>query len=47
MRAPHPGQGEPEGLVHAIGRCNLDGLPGDKRPYAGRQQLDAGLRDPH
>ena len=37
--------GEPRGLVHAIERHNLDGLPGDKRPYAGRQQLDAGLRD--
>jgi Xaa-Pro aminopeptidase len=30
--------------VHAIERHNLDGLPGDKQPYAGRQQLDAGLR---
>ena len=40
-----PAQGEPRGLVHAIERHNLDGLPGDKRPYAGRQQLDAGLRD--
>jgi Xaa-Pro dipeptidase len=40
-----PAQGEPRGLVHAIERHNLDGLPGEKRPYAGRQQLDAGLRD--
>ncbi len=40
-----PAKGEPRGLVHAIERHNLDGLPGDKRPYAGRQQLDAGLRD--
>jgi Xaa-Pro aminopeptidase len=39
-----PAEGEPRGLVHAIERHNLDGLPGDKRPYAGRQQLDAGLR---
>jgi len=39
-----PATGEPRGLVHAIERHNLDGLPGDKRPYAGRQQLDAGLR---
>jgi Xaa-Pro aminopeptidase len=40
-----PAQGDPRGLVHAIERHNLDGLPGSKRPYAGRQQLDAGLRD--
>jgi Xaa-Pro aminopeptidase len=40
-----PAQGEPRGLVHAIERHNLDGLPGAKRPYAGRQQLDTGLRD--
>lgn len=40
-----PATGEPRGLVHAIERHNLDELPGDKRPYAGRQQLDAGLRD--
>jgi Xaa-Pro aminopeptidase len=40
-----PADGEPRGLVHAIERHNLDGLPGDKRPYAGRQQLDAGLKD--
>ena len=39
-----PATGEPRGLVHAIERHNLDGLPGDKQPYAGRQQLDAGLR---
>ncbi len=40
-----PATGSPRGLVHAIERHNLDGLPGEKRPYAGRQQLDAGLRD--
>jgi Xaa-Pro dipeptidase len=40
-----PARGEPRGLVHAIERHNLDALPGDKRPYAGRQQLDAGLRE--
>ncbi|HXG53760.1 MAG TPA: M24 family metallopeptidase [Vicinamibacterales bacterium] len=40
-----PATGEPRGLVHAIERHNLDGLPGAKRPYAGRQQLDEGLRD--
>ena len=39
-----PASGEPRGLVHAIERHNLDGLPGDKQPYAGREQLDAGLR---
>jgi Xaa-Pro aminopeptidase len=39
-----PAQGEPRGLVHAIERHNLDGLPGDKRPYAGREQLISGLR---
>jgi Xaa-Pro dipeptidase len=40
-----PASGEPRGLVHAIERHNLDELPGEKRPYAGRQQLEAGLRD--
>ena len=40
-----PATGAPRGLVHAIERHNLDGLPGEKRPYAGRQQLEAGLRD--
>lgn len=40
-----PAKGEPRGLVHAIERHNLDGLPGEKQPYAGRQQLDAGLRN--
>jgi Xaa-Pro aminopeptidase len=40
-----PATGEPRGLVHAIERHNLDGLPGDKQPYAGRQQLDEGLRN--
>jgi Xaa-Pro aminopeptidase len=40
-----PAQGEPRGLVHAIERHNLDGLPGEKRPYAGRVQLEAELRD--
>jgi Xaa-Pro dipeptidase len=39
-----PASGQPRGLVHAIERHNLDALPGDKEPYAGRQQLDAGLR---
>ena len=39
-----PAIGEPRGLVHAIERHNLDGLPGDKQPYAGRDRLEAGLR---
>ena len=37
-----PASGEPRGLVHAIERYNLDELPGDKRPYAGREQLASG-----
>jgi Xaa-Pro dipeptidase len=40
-----PAHGEPRGLVHAIERHNLDDLPGDKRPYAGRAELAAGLHD--
>jgi len=40
-----PAAGAPRGLVHAIERHNLDGLPGDKRPYAGREQLAAGLSE--
>jgi hypothetical protein len=39
-----PATGEPRGLVHAIERHNLDGLPGDKKPYAGRDRLKDGLR---
>jgi Xaa-Pro aminopeptidase len=39
-----PANGLPRGLVHAIERHTLDDLPGEKRAYAGRQQLDAGLR---
>src|SRR5918999_1745653 len=38
-----PAAGTPRGLVHAIERHNLDALPGDKRVYAGRQQLESGL----
>ena len=38
-----PASGVPRGLVHAIERHNLDTLPGDKRVYAGRQQLESGL----
>jgi Xaa-Pro dipeptidase len=40
-----PAEGAPRGLVHAIERHNLDSLPGEKRPYAGRQQLADGLKD--
>jgi Xaa-Pro aminopeptidase len=39
-----PSQGEPRGLVHKIERHNLDRLPGPKSAYAGRTQLEAGLR---
>jgi Xaa-Pro aminopeptidase len=39
-----PTSGEPRGLVHAIERHNLDGLPGAKTPYAGRTQLETGLK---
>lgn len=39
-----PATGEPLGLVHAIERHNLDALPGEKRAYAGREELAAGLR---
>lgn len=38
-----PSTGEPRGLVHAIERHNLDGLPGVMRAYAGRRSLDDGL----
>ena len=38
-----PAEGEPRGLVHAIERHNLDGLPGTMQPYAGRASLDEGL----
>ena len=40
-----PANGAPRGLVHAIERHNLDELPGDKRVYAGREQLAAGLQE--
>jgi Xaa-Pro dipeptidase len=40
-----PAEGAPRGLVHAIERHNLDSLPGEKRAYAGREQLATGLRD--
>jgi Xaa-Pro dipeptidase len=40
-----PASGEPRGLVHAIERHNLDGLPGPKTIYAGREQLEAALTE--
>jgi hypothetical protein len=39
-----PASGEPHALVHAIERHNLDGLPGRKTVYAGREELEAGLQ---
>lgn len=38
-----PANGSPRGLVHAIERSNLDGLPGEKAVYAGRDALDRAL----
>ena len=40
-----PAQGTPVGLVHAIERHNLDHLPGAKLVYAGREELEARLRE--
>jgi Xaa-Pro aminopeptidase len=40
-----PASGEPRGLVHAIERHTLDHLPGAMAQYAGRDQLEAGLRE--
>lgn len=40
-----PARGEPRGLVHKIERHNLDRLPGAKTPYAGRVELESGLRE--
>jgi Xaa-Pro aminopeptidase len=39
-----PVSGEPRGLVHAIERFNLDRLPGTKTAYAGRAELESGLK---
>src|ERR1700730_2238914 len=39
-----PATGEPRGLVHAIERHSLAHLPGTTERYAGRDQLEAGLR---
>src|SRR6266849_6230626 len=39
-----PTTGEPRGLVHAIEKNSLAHLPGTTTRYAGRDQLEAGLR---
>ena len=39
-----PANGEPRGLVHAIESQTLAHLPGATERYAGREQLEAGLR---
>jgi Xaa-Pro aminopeptidase len=39
-----PASGEPRGLVHQIEKHNLDRLPGVKTAYAGRTQLESGLK---
>ncbi len=39
-----PVSGEPRGLVHRIESHNLDRLPGPKTPYAGRAELESGLK---
>jgi Xaa-Pro aminopeptidase len=39
-----PADGEPRALVHAIERNSLAHLPGTSDRYAGRDQLEAGLR---
>ncbi len=39
-----PASGQPRGLVHAIERDVLAHLPGDMTLYAGREQLESGLR---
>ena len=38
-----PATGTPKKLVHAIEPATLDALPGDKRMYSGRQQLEQGV----
>src|SRR5438270_12219276 len=40
-----PAAGEPRGLVHAIERQVLAHLPGTIARYAGREQLESGLRE--
>ena len=40
-----PASGEPRALVHAIERHALEHLPGTTARYAGRDELEAGLRE--
>ena len=40
-----PATGEPRGLVHEIEKNSLAHLPGTSARYAGRDELEAGLRD--
>jgi len=40
-----PAQGEPQGLVHAMEPHTLDALPGLKRRYAAREQLQSALSE--
>jgi Xaa-Pro dipeptidase len=40
-----PASGTPKKLVHAIESATLDALPGEKRTYAGRLQLEQGITD--
>ncbi len=40
-----PATGQPRGLVHAIERKVLSHLPGNVAVYAGREQLESGLRE--
>ncbi len=40
-----PASGTPQKLVHAIEPGTLDDLPGDRRTYAGRRQLEQGVTD--
>src|SRR6059058_3757619 len=39
-----PAKGEPRGLVHKIEKNSLAHLPGSTTQYAGRDQLESGLR---
>src|SRR5205809_8067741 len=39
-----PASGQPRGLVHAIEKDSLAHLPGTTERYAGRDQLEAGLK---
>ena len=40
-----PAAGAPQKLVHAIEPAMLDGVPGDKRIYAGRRELERGVTE--